>query len=199
MSRRRRRSPASLLNWTKRLIAARRTRRAFGRGTLRFLYPSNRKVIAYLREWEGEVILVVANLARTAQAVELDLSEFRGRRVVEVLGRSEFPRIGEQPYLLTLQGHSFFWFELAADRGERSRARPPPPEFVTLVMPHGWGDLFTRHNLPQLERDVIPAFLPRQRWFGAKDQRIRIGARAGQWRDCRPRRARPPRPGLPAI
>ena len=108
------RSPGSLLNWTKRLIAARRTRQSFGRGTLRFLYPSNRKVIAYLREYEGEVILVVANLARTAQAVELDLSDFRGRRVIEVLGRSVFPPIGELPYLLTLQGHSFYWFELAA-------------------------------------------------------------------------------------
>ena len=103
----------------------RRTRRSFGRGTLRFLYPSNRKVIAYLREWEGEVILVVANLARTAQAVELDLSDFRGRRVIEVLGRSEFPRIGELPYLLTLQGHSFFWFELAAtEESEAVETRP---------------------------------------------------------------------------
>src|SRR4051812_14756483 len=169
------RSPGSVLNWTKRLIAARRTRRSLGRGTLRFLYPSNRKVIAYLREWEGEVILVVANIARTAQAVELDLSDFRGRRVIEVLGRTEFPVIGENPYLLTLQGHSFFWFELAAT-AESEAVEVAPPESVTLVMPHGWGDLFTRHNLPQLERDVIPAFLPRQRWFGAKDQRIR-GAR----------------------
>jgi maltose alpha-D-glucosyltransferase/alpha-amylase len=166
------RSPGSLLNWTKRLIAARRTRQSFGRGTLRFLYPRNRKVIAYLREWEGEVILVVANLARTAQAVELDLSDFRGRRVVEVLGRSEFPVIGDSPYLLTLQGHSFFWFELAAT-AESEAVETAGPEFVTLVMPHGWNDLFTRHNLPQLERDVIPAFLPRQRWFGGKDQKIR--------------------------
>ena len=75
------RAPASLLNWTKRLIAARRARRALGRGGLRFLYPANRKVIAYLREWEGETILCVANLARSAQAVQLDLSEFRGRHV----------------------------------------------------------------------------------------------------------------------
>src|SRR6185312_215757 len=79
------RAPASLLNWTKRLIAARRTRRALGRGGLRFLYPANRKVISYLREWEGETILVVANLARNAQAVVLDLSEFRGHQVIEIL------------------------------------------------------------------------------------------------------------------
>jgi maltose alpha-D-glucosyltransferase / alpha-amylase len=169
------RAPASLLNWTKRLIAARRTRRALGRGSLRFLYPANRKVIAYLREWEGETILCVANLARSAQAVQLDLSEFRGRHVVEVLGRADFPDVGEQPYLLTLQGHSFFWFELAAPPEDAASSAWPQasgPEFVTLVMPQGWSDLFGRHNLPLLEREVIPGFLPRQRWFGAKDQRL---------------------------
>ncbi len=168
------RSPSSLLNWTKRLIAARRTRRAMGRGSLRFLYPANRKVIAYLREWEGETILCVANLSRSAQAVELDLAEFRGRQVVELLGRSIFPSIGEQPYLLTLPGHSFFWFDLAppsqADIDAWLQAQAP--EFVTLVMPQNWGDLFGRHNLPLLERDIIPGFLPRQRWFAGKDQRL---------------------------
>ena len=166
------RSPSSLLNWKKRLIGARRARRAFGRGTLRFLYPANRKVIAYLREWDGETLLCVANLSRSAQAVELDLAEFRGRRVIELLGRSVFPAIGEQPYPLTLQGHSFFWFELVApDLPELAALLTvPPPEFVTLVMPQGWGDLFSRHNLMQLEREVIPNFLPRQRWFGGKDR-----------------------------
>src|SRR6266705_1088415 len=95
------RSPSSLLNWMKRLIAARRSRRAFGRGTLRFLYPSNRKVIAYLRAFGDEIILCVANLSRTPQAVELDLSDWRGRQPVELLGRSVFPPIGELTYLLT--------------------------------------------------------------------------------------------------
>src|SRR4030088_2366449 len=102
------RSPSSLLNWVKRLIAARRSRRAFGRGTLGFLYPSNRKVIAYIRAYGDEIVLCVANLSRTPQAVELDLSEWRGRQPVELLGRSVFPPIGELPYMLTLQGYSFF-------------------------------------------------------------------------------------------
>ena len=168
------RSPSSLLNWTKRLIAARRTRRAFGRGGLRFLYPSNRKVIAYLREWEGETILVVANLARSAQAVELDLSEFRGHQVIEILGHSFFPPVGDQHYPLTLQGHSFFWFELAVPGPDQIGLLPQTasPEFVTLVLPRGWSDLFGDHNRRQLEREVITAFLPRQRWFGAKDRRV---------------------------
>ena len=166
------RSPSSLLNWMKRMIAARRARRAFGRGTLNFLYPSNRKVIAYLRCYEDEVILCVANLSRSPQAVELDLSEFRGRQPVELLGRSAFPRIGELPYLLTLQGHSFFWFDLLPSQEEAAILQMPPPEFVTLVMPQGWSDLSLRHNLQQLEKDVFPPFLARQRWFAAKDRRV---------------------------
>ena len=177
------RSPSSLLNWIKRLIAARRSRRAFGRGTLRFLYPSNRKVIAYLRAYGDEIVLCVANLSRSPQAVELDLSDWRGRQPVELLGRSLFPPIGELPYLLTLQGYSFFWFELLPTAAEAANLRAAPPEFLTLVMPHGWPDLFRQHNLPQLESDVIPAFLPRQRWFGAKDQRVKAASCAGAWRD----------------
>ena len=98
MSRRRAARASSLLNWMKRLIAARRSRRAFGRGALRFLYPSNRKVIAYLRTSGDEVLLcVIANLSRSPQAVKLDLSEFRGRQPVELLGHSVFPTIGELP------------------------------------------------------------------------------------------------------
>ena len=166
------RSPSSLLNWIKRLIAARRSRRAFGRGTLRFLYPSNRKVIAYLRALDDEIILCVANLSRSPQAVELDLSEFRGRQPVELLGRSTFPTVGELPYLLTLQPYSFFWFDLLPAQ-ESTGLQAVPPEFLTLVMPRNWADLFRQHTLPQLENEAIPAFLPRQRWFGEKDQRIK--------------------------
>jgi maltose alpha-D-glucosyltransferase/alpha-amylase len=170
------RSPSSLLNWMKRLIGARRSRRAFGRGSLRFLYPSNRKVIAYLRSFEDEVILCVANLSRTAQAVELDLADFRGRQPVELMGRSAFPAIGEPPYMLTLQPHSFFWFDLVPETEESRRAailQAMAPEPVTLVMPRGWDDLFGRHNLQQLENEVVPAFLPRQRWFAGKNQRLK--------------------------
>jgi maltose alpha-D-glucosyltransferase / alpha-amylase len=170
------RSPSSLLNWLKRLIAARRSRRAFGRGTLHFLYPSNRKVIAYMRAYGDEIVLCVANLSRTPQAVELDLSDWRGRQPVELLGRSVFPPIGELPYLLTLQGYSFFWFELLSTAAEAASLRTAPPEFVTLVMPHGWPDLFRPPNLLQLESDVMTAFLPRQRWFGAKDQRVKTAS-----------------------
>ncbi|MBO0735315.1 MAG: maltose alpha-D-glucosyltransferase, partial [Alphaproteobacteria bacterium] len=179
------RSPSSLLNWVKRLIAARRSRRAFGRGTLRFLYPSNRKVIAYLRRFGDEIVLCVANLSRSPQAVELDLSDWRGRQPVELLGRSAFPPIGELPYLLTLQGYSFFWFELLPLAVETASVHTPP-EFFTLVMPRGWSDLFRQPNLPQLESDVIPSFLPRQRWFGAKDEQVRSAVMLARGELARP-------------
>ncbi|MDB5409541.1 MAG: amyA [Rhodospirillales bacterium] len=167
------RSPTSLLNWMKRLIAVRLAHRAFGRGTLKFLYPSNRRVLAYLREFEDETILCVTNLGRSPQAVELDLSAFKGRIPIELFGRSEFPRIGDLPYLLTLQGHSFFWFVLAPV--DETQAAPTPtalPEFITLVLAHGWADLLDRHNRPQVEADVLPSFLVTQRWFAGKGRRL---------------------------
>ena len=135
------RDPSSLLNWMKRMIAVRQAHQAFGRGTLRLLYPRNRKILAYLREHEADRILCVANLARSAQAVELDLSEFRGCVPVELLGRSPFPPIGDLPYLLTLPGHGFYWFVLA-EEAELPRWHEPIPEplpdFITLVIRDGW-------------------------------------------------------------
>jgi maltose alpha-D-glucosyltransferase/alpha-amylase len=164
------RSPSSLLNWLKRLIAARRSRRALSRGTLRFLYPSNRKVIAYLRQWGDEIILCVANLSRSAQAVELDLTDFRGRPVVEMLGRAVFPRVGDQPYPLTLPSYSFYWFELlpAEQEADEATLQAIAGEFVTLVILNGTSDLFGPHNRRLLEDEAIPAFLPRQRWCAAE-------------------------------
>ncbi|MGH8751221.1 MAG: maltose alpha-D-glucosyltransferase, partial [Burkholderiales bacterium] len=109
------REPSSLLNWMRRLLAVRKAHQAFSRGTLSFLRAGNRKVLAYLREYEGKSILCVANLARSAQSVELDLIRYKGYVPVELMGRTSFPPIGELPYLLTLAGHGFYWFRLAKD------------------------------------------------------------------------------------
>jgi maltose alpha-D-glucosyltransferase/alpha-amylase len=102
----------SLLWWMKRLIAMRKRYRALSRGTIQFLHPANRKVLAFVRSWEDEHVLVVANLSRFPQYVELDLSPFHGLVAVETFGRTEFPPIGEAPYLLTLGPHAFYWFAL---------------------------------------------------------------------------------------
>jgi maltose alpha-D-glucosyltransferase/alpha-amylase len=90
----------------------RRMFKVFGRGTLEFLAPENRKVLAYLRRYENDVILCVANLARSVQPVHLDLSALDGLVPVEMFGYTEFPRIGREPYFLTLGPYGFYWFEL---------------------------------------------------------------------------------------
>jgi maltose alpha-D-glucosyltransferase/alpha-amylase len=106
------RLPTSFLNWTKRVIAVRKRYQAFGRGGIRFLHPENTKILAYLREYEGQILLCVVNLSRFAQFAELDLSEFDGLSPVELMGETRFPNIGQLPYLLTLGPHAFFWFRL---------------------------------------------------------------------------------------
>jgi maltose alpha-D-glucosyltransferase/alpha-amylase len=106
------RTPTSLLNWTKRLIAVRKRYRAFGRGSLEFLHPENLKVLPYVRRWGDEIILCVVNLSRFVQCAELDLSQYRGYQPVELIGETHFPPIGDLPYFLTLGPHSFYWFRL---------------------------------------------------------------------------------------
>jgi maltose alpha-D-glucosyltransferase/alpha-amylase len=113
------RVPNSLLKWTKRILAARKKHKTFGRGTLEFLNPSNRAILAYVRKFEGEILLIVNNLASTAQPVELDLRRFIGADVVELLGETKFPRIAEHPYQLSLTPYGYFWFQLVPMRGSR--------------------------------------------------------------------------------
>lgn len=170
------RSPSSLFNWMRRLIAVRQSRRVFGRGGLRFLYPSNRKILAYLREYEGEAVLCVVNLARSAQGVELDLAEFKGRVPVELTGQSAFPPIGDLPYFLTMPGYSFYWFLLAAEEEAPAWHEEFPvqlEEWITLVMNNGWASFLAGPARRMLERDILPRFLPNQRWYADKDAAVR--------------------------
>jgi maltose alpha-D-glucosyltransferase/alpha-amylase len=169
------RDPHSLLNWTRRMLALRRRHRAFGRGTLRFLYPGNRKILAYLRSFEDETILCVANLSRAPQAVELDLADFEGRSPVEMTGDTVFPPIGQLTYLLTLPPYGFYWFHLHADATAPRWHHEPPeqmPEFVTLVLRDGLADVLSPVSRKILEDESLPAYLPKRRWFAAKDRRI---------------------------
>jgi len=177
------RSPGSLLNWMKRLISVRKAHKAFGRGKLEFLHPGNRKILAYLREVAGETILCVANLSRSAQPVELDLSRYRNRVPVELIGGGTFPPLGNLPYLLTLPGYAFYWFRLAPE-GEASppswhQSAPPlsSQPLPVVVLPVGREVAGNGHRIPlrlgarqraQLEREALPGFLGVRRWFAAK-------------------------------
>jgi len=175
------RDPSSLLSWTKRMLAVRKTSQAFGRGARRFLKPGNRKILAYLREYGEDTILCVANLSRSAQPVELNLTPFKGRVPVEMLGRTTFPPIGELPYLLTLCAYGFYWFKLTSD------AEGPAwheqifsiDERPVLVLFDGWNTLFRDRVMPwrigmaektrvQFETDTLPRFIETQRWYAAK-------------------------------
>jgi maltose alpha-D-glucosyltransferase/alpha-amylase len=108
------RSASSLLNWLRRLVRLRKTTKAFGRGTLEFVRCSNPRIVAYIRSYLDEHFLIVNNLSRFAQPAELDLAGHAGAVPVEMIGNTDFPRIGAQPYFVTLGPHGFYWFRLRA-------------------------------------------------------------------------------------
>jgi maltose alpha-D-glucosyltransferase/alpha-amylase len=169
----------SLFNWMRRVLAVRKRSQAFGRGGMRLLYPGNRKVLAYLREHGEDSILCVFNLSRAAQAVELDLAQFAGRVPVEMLGGTSFPPIGQLTYLLTLPPYGFLWFMLAAEEALppwHTRQPEPLPELRTIVLRGEVRELLGAPVVQELEREVLPAYLPKRRWFAAKGERLR-GAR----------------------
>jgi maltose alpha-D-glucosyltransferase / alpha-amylase len=196
------RDRSSLLHWMRRMLKVRKSSPAFGSGTLRFIRPGNRRVLVYLREYESDVILCVANLASTAQPVEIDLAPFKGTVPVELMDRTTFPPVGELPYLLTLPGYGFYWFQLSKDaqppawHGERL----PREDLPVLVLSEGWTSFFPERVPPwraalstklreRLETRVIPDYIASQRWYAAKGvpmQRARLGDN-GEWQTSRGR------------
>ena len=181
------RNPSSLLHWMKRVIAVRKNYKAFGRGKIKFLEPGNRKILAYVVEWENEALLCVVNLSRSSQPVELDLSNFIDRVPVELLGHTAFPPIGALPYLLTLKGYGTYGFRLATDAEvpywhEDRLARPALP---VLVLTEGWHTLsakrasantvrgaITATTQEQFQHKVLAPYLATKRWFAAKGHPI---------------------------
>ena len=177
------RAPFSLLNWMKRMIGVRKQHTVFGRGAIEFVSSTNRKVLAYVRRDESDTVLCVANLSRSVQPVELDLSRFRGMVPVEMLGQSEFPRIGDQAYFLSLGAYAFNWFRLqqaAPAITERTTqdtavaAADVPALFVGAV----WDTLLDGAVRTLIERDLLGQFLLRQPWFQGTQPR---SARFKDW------------------
>lgn len=171
------REASSLLNWMKRLIALRKRFQAFGRGSLEFLHPRNRKILAYLRTYDDEIILAVANVSRFVQPFTLDLEKFQGYTPVELFGGVEFPTIGETPYFLTLGPHAFIWFRLSrlshtVDTTVARAPALPTAELPDLHLSGGWDSLMEGKTRATLERTVLPGYLLRQRWFGAKSRTL---------------------------
>lgn len=163
--------PSSLLSWMRNMIALRKLFPVFGRGSLEFLQPSNRKVLAYLRRSEDQRVLCVANLSRFAQPVDLDLSELEGATPVEMLGYVDFPPIGKQPYRLTLGPYGFFWLEL---HGESKSLEESAAQLDTSpLVADSWERLLEGAGRYKLETVLLPEYLAKQRWFGGKARRIR--------------------------
>jgi maltose alpha-D-glucosyltransferase/alpha-amylase len=176
--------PSSLLHWTRNMIALRKLFQVFGRGTLEFLHPENRKILAYIRDYQSEdgahseTILCVANLSRFAQPVALDLARFAGRQPVEMLGYVPFPEISAQAYPLTLAPYSFLWLEL--------QPAAPPPEapvvetanrFSAPLSYAGTGETGSLSRLLEPGGQahllqVLPGYIAQQRWFGGKSRVI---------------------------
>ena len=187
---------SSLLQWTRNMIALRKLFQVFGRGSLSFLNPSNRKILAYLRELEQdygthETVLCVANLSRFAQPVSLDLAAYEGMEPVEMLGYVPFPTVTAAPYQLTLAPYSFLWLELQTPSSDSKS--PPELQSVPMAEPlgtemnvldlrtSGWPGIFSASTLVQIE-SALPNWLAHQRWFGAKSRRIQ-SARVSHWAD----------------
>jgi maltose alpha-D-glucosyltransferase/alpha-amylase len=160
-------NPSSLLWWMRRLVALRNRYHAFSRGSLEILLPDNRKVLAFLRRFEDETILVVVNLSRFTQAVELDLSEYRGSIPVELFGSAEFPAVGDLPYFVTLGGHGFYWFSLER-RDEAEDARRPG-----LTVRGPWAEIMSGTASRAPLNQVLPRYLAKRRWFRDKSRAIR--------------------------
>jgi maltose alpha-D-glucosyltransferase/alpha-amylase len=180
--------PSSLLHWTRNMIALRKLFQVFGRGTLEFLTPDNRKILAYIRnadfeDGHSETVLCVANLSRFAQPVALDLASFAGRQPMEMLGYVPFPEVTTQPYPLTLAPYSFLWLEL-----QPAAPKPQPPNIESSTATSGIGnetlallakgarssvtELLQGPGL-ELVQQLLPNYLMQQRWFGGKSHVIR--------------------------
>ena len=167
-------SPHSLLWWMRRLNNLRNRFKAFGRGDIDYLHPENRKVLSFIRSYQNERILVVANLSRYSQFVELDLAEFNGMVPLEVYGRTEFPVIRDEPYFLSLGPHSFYWFALVSEsvRQEAVSVETWASRLQTLTVGVKWDSVFRGKSRAALE-EILPQYLHTRRWFGGKAQQIK--------------------------
>ena len=158
-------NPNSLLWWTKRLIALRKRFQAFGRGSVEFLHPSNPRVLAFIRRFDDELILVVANLSRHVQYVELDLAAMKGMIPVELMGRTKFPQIGDVPYVLSLGGYDFYWFSVEPSRAASQEQRLSDLGPVPITCASADELLFGSER--SLLEEALPAYLDARDWTAA--------------------------------
>ncbi|MEK6719105.1 MAG: maltose alpha-D-glucosyltransferase [Chloroflexota bacterium] len=166
-------NPQSLLWWTKRLIDLRKRHPAFSRGTLEFLHPENHRILAFVRRFEGQVILVVANLSRFVQPVQLDLSEFAGHTPIELMGRVDFPVVGADPYVLALGPHAFMWFTIEAPATDVGEIGSTGAQELSILPAAGSVvELFDGARSAAVV-SVLTRWIRDRRWFRSRTRRIK--------------------------
>ncbi len=166
------RNTYSLLWWVKRMLVLRQRLKALGQGTLEFLQPENRKILAFVRRHGTETILVVANLSRFAQPAELDLAAFKDAVPVELFGRTEFPPITDKPYFLTLSPHAAYWFSLEPRRAPDGELAAAVAACEKILVGADWTEVLRAKSRERLET-CLPAYLQHRRWFGGKGRPIK--------------------------
>ncbi len=159
-------TPSSLLWWMKRTMHMRKKFKAFSRGDIEFLAPQNPKVLAFIRSYEEEEILVVINLSRYAQAVELDLEDYHGKMLVEVFGQNPFPAIKSDNYTLTLSPYGYYWFSLQPE--EETYSEEALPELRI----DAWMALQNTQVLAQMQQQIIPKYLKKSSWFNIYHRKV---------------------------
>ncbi len=161
----------SFLSWMKRIIALSKRHKAFGRGSIEFLQPENHKVLTFLRRYQGETILVIANLSHLGQQTQLDLKEFSGYRLINLFGPVEFSPVTKSEYQFTLGPYAYYWFALQPRQG---KTEPSPALKKTARVPFiakSAEKLFENENLASMEI-LLQNYIKGRRWFRSKARDI---------------------------
>ena len=167
------RNPNSLLWWMKRIVALRNDSMPLKRGDIKIFNARNRKVLSFIREYEGQAVMIVANMSRNVQSVELDLSQYKGCIPQELFGQSEFPIIGDQPYFLTLGGHQFYWFQLQKPKAEANRLQcGGAEEYREMTYNDDWEQLFAQAQKVGLEK-ILADYVSRAPWFPGQEKKVK--------------------------
>ena len=168
-------NPHSLIWWMKRLLGLRKRWKALGQGSLKFLQPDNRKILAYIRCFEDQCILVVVNLSRFVQPVALDLTSYGGHELVELFGRTQFPPITDDPYFLTMGPHSFYWFSIQPRFAKTTSTTLSPArldELAPLRVGTDWTSVLQEDGLRTQLENMLQPYVKERRWFGSKTREI---------------------------
>ncbi len=163
------RNPSSFLWWKRRVIAKRKKFKAFGRGSIRFVNTNNPKVLAFIREHEDETILVIVNLSRYSQHVELDLHEYAGAIPVEVFSRNEFPVVSEEPWSFSMQFKNYFWFQL--QRVDKPTEKQPTSLDYLAIDSNQWNTMGS--SLQNKIKVLLKAFILNSKWFRGNVKKLR--------------------------